>query len=177
VTRRQNRGDLSGQTFGRNFVVERHHPTAQRHWVYRCRDIFDGTEHLVHDSHLIPLERSLYQDAKSRAKKHGKLFTITEADIVIPERCPILQIKLVPSRGRPGEASPTLDAIANDQGYEVGNIWVISFLANTLKNAGTVEQHRKIADAVEEKEECEIFEMAKQMQLQRRVNENTNGNS
>jgi hypothetical protein len=163
--RRSNRGNLSGQTFGRNHVIERSHRTAQRHWLYRCRDIYDGTEHLVHDSDLIPLERSLFQDAKSRAKKNGRLFAITEADIVIPDVCPILQIKLIPSRGQPWDQSPTLDAIANEQGYEPGNVWVISFLANTLKNAGTVEQHRKIADAVEEKEEFEIFELAKAIQL------------
>ena len=171
--RRSNRGNLSGQTFGRNHVIERSHRTAQRHWLYRCRDIYDGTEHLVHDSDLIPLERSLFQDAKSRAKKNGRPFTIREEDIHIPKRCPILGIDLIPSRGQPWDASPTLDCIANEEGYEVGNTWVISFKANTLKNAGTVEQHRQIADAVEDKEEFEILEMAKQMQLeQRRVNEN-----
>jgi hypothetical protein len=61
-----------------------------------------------------------------------------------------------------------LDAIANEHGYEPGNIWVISFLANTIKNMGTVEQHRQIADAVEDKEEFEIFELARQIQLGQR---------
>jgi hypothetical protein len=159
-------------------VLARHHRTPQRHWIYLCKDTIDETEHLVHDSDLIPLERSLYQDAKARAKKNGRPFTIHEEDIHIPERCPILGIKLIPSRGHPWNQSPTLDAIANEEGYVRGNIWVISFLANTLKNAGTVEQHRQIAKVVEEKEEWEILEMAKQMQLeQRRVNENTAKNS
>src|SRR5260370_5798599 len=106
--RRSNRGDLSGQTFGRNHVIERSHRTTQRHWVYLCRDVVDGSLHLVHDSDLIPTARALYQDAKSRAKKHGKLFTITEANIHIPKFCPILGIELIPSLGQPGDPSPTM---------------------------------------------------------------------
>src|SRR5260370_35383339 len=97
--RRSNRGDLSGLTFGRNFVIERHHRTAQRHWIYLCKDTIDGSLHQVHDSDLIPTERSLYQDAKPRAKKNSKLFTIREEDIQFPNVCPILGIELTPPRG------------------------------------------------------------------------------
>lgn len=150
--KRPNRGDLSGMTFGRNLVVERHHRTAQRHWVYDCRDIYDGSIHLVHDSDLIPLQRSLFQDAKSRAKKNGKPFTIREEDIHIPKLCPVLGIELTPARGQPWDKSPTLDAIANEMGYVPGNVWVISMRANRLKSDGTAQEHRTIAlnvDAVE----------------------------
>ena len=41
-------------------------------------------------------------------------------------------------------------------------------LGEHVEERGTVEQHRKIADAVEDKEEFEICELAKQMQLGQR---------
>ncbi len=143
--RRSNRGDLSGQVFGRNRVLARSHRTAQRHWYYKCQDIYDNSIHFVHDSDLVPLERSLYLNAKTRAKKKGVTFTITEADIQIPKFCPLLGLELIPSRGKPWDRSPTLDCIDNTRGYTPDNIWVVSFLGNTLKNAGTAEQHQEIA--------------------------------
>lgn len=143
--RRGNRGDLAGLTFGRNHVIERHHQDAQRHWIYRCEDTYDGSLHLVRDSELVPVERSLYKMARYRSRKEHKPFTITEADIHVPKFCPLLGMQLIPSRGQPSDGSPTLDCIDPARGYVTGNIWVISFLANTVKNCGDAEHHRQIA--------------------------------
>lgn len=132
-------------TFGRNHVLERQHQDAQRHWIYRCEDAYDGSLHLVRDSELVPVERSLCKMAKYRATKEGKPFAITEADIDVPKLCPLLGLELIPSRGQPNDGSPTLDCIDPAQGYVKDNVWTISFLANTIKNSGNAEDHRQIA--------------------------------
>lgn len=50
---------------------------------------------------------------------------------------------------RPGPNSPELDRIIPELGYVRGNIWVICHQANKMKNDGTWQELRAIADAVE----------------------------
>ena len=78
----------------------------------------------------------LFTDAKRRAKSLNLEFNITKEDIIIPERCPILDI-LIDVRSGKGKAmpnSPSLDRVDNDKGYIKGNIRVISHRANTCKS-------------------------------------------
>ncbi len=98
-----------------------------------------------------PEKLALYE-ARKRAKKFNLPCTITEDDIMIPEFCPILGIRLV--RGSTDDnrdACPSLDRILPDLGYVLGNIAVISYRANRLKNDGTIEEHRKVADWIEQR--------------------------
>ena len=87
--------------------------------------------------------------AKSRAKAKHVLFTITEKDIIIPEFCPILGIRLIKRRSKSGDNSPSLDRIVPSLGYVPGNVAVISQRANRLKGDGTIEEHRAIASFIE----------------------------
>lgn len=89
----------------------------------------------------------LLMRAKRRAVTKGVPFTITLSDIVIPERCPILGIPL--KIGVHGfrmhefggeEDSMSLDRIVPDLGYIPGNVSVISWRANRLKNNATLEE-------------------------------------
>lgn len=91
-------------------------------------------------------ERKLWVVAKERAKKQGVPFTILVSDIVIPELCPILGIRL--ERGKQGfcETSPTLDKIIPGLGYVPDNVMVISFRANRIKSDASVEEMRKIVE-------------------------------
>ena len=94
----------------------------------------------------------LYSSAKRRAKKRGVEFDIVVDDIFIPTHCPILGIELSFEGGVPGKASdfsPSLDRIDSTKGYIEGNIAVISYRANVIKNNGTIEEHRRIADWME----------------------------
>lgn len=89
----------------------------------------------------------LWNGAKQRAKALGIEFTLTQADIVIPERCPWLDIPLVGARNQgrgPRDNSPTLDRIIPEVGYVRGNIIVISSLANRIKNNATPEQLARV---------------------------------
>lgn len=60
-------------------------------------------------------------------------------------RCPVLGIELEKGRGRQRNSSPTLDRINAAWGYQKGNIAVISWRANRLKNDGTAEELERIA--------------------------------
>lgn len=84
--------------------------------------------------------------AKNRAKKNGWEFTINEADVSIPARCPVLGIKLALGLGSRGakDFSPTLDRMDNTKGYVKGNVCVLSWRANRLKNNGTVDEFEKL---------------------------------
>jgi hypothetical protein len=85
-------------------------------------------------------EAIMLHDAKQRAKRYGREFTITEADIVIPELCPVLGIELERGAGKPSGSSPCLDRIDNSAGYVPGNVHVISQRANARKHSYTVRQ-------------------------------------
>ena len=88
--------------------------------------------------------------ANSRAKENGLPFDITIEDIVIPEVCPVLGIPLFINGGKPTNNSPSLDKIIPEKGYVRGNIRVISFRANNLKNNATIEEVRKILEYLEQ---------------------------
>lgn len=79
--------------------------------------------------------KSLFNKAKARCKKSGLEFSISLEDIIIPEYCPLLKVKL-DSFGHK-DYCPSLDRIDNNKGYTKDNIWVISFKANRMKNTAT----------------------------------------
>ena len=88
--------------------------------------------------------------AKRRAVKCDLPFTLTRGDISIPRVCPVFGIPLQSNnKMTSADDSPTLDRIDPRRGYVKGNVAVISMLANRLKNDGTAEQHRRIADWME----------------------------
>jgi hypothetical protein len=102
------------------------------------------------------LIRIMLRNAEKRAFESGVPFSITEADIAIPERCPILGIPLglLPpgKRSGPTDNSPSVDRLIPELGYVPGNVAVISRKANTLKNDGTAEEHEKIAAWIRQQE-------------------------
>ena len=88
----------------------------------------------------------LYRGAKSRAKKSKLEFSITEDDIIVPEYCPILGIKLEENKNVAKSNSFSLDRIDSRKGYVCGNIQVISHRANQIKNDATVEELEKLVN-------------------------------
>jgi hypothetical protein len=84
-------------------------------------------------------ERKMYRGAKCRANAKGTEFSLDWGDIVIPDTCPILGMKLVVHKGKPGgkKNSPSLDRIDSSLGYTKDNVWVISHLANQMKSYAT----------------------------------------
>lgn len=94
------------------------------------------------------IPQCMWNSAKRRASMKGLPFTITVADIVIPDVCPVLGLPFEHNVGCPKDNSPSLDRIDPALGYVPGNIAVISFLANKVKQTATSEQIRRVADYV-----------------------------
>lgn len=82
----------------------------------------------------------MWRSAKNRAANRGIEFTISESDIQIPEKCPLLQVPFQFGSKGNYPYSPSLDRIDNTKGYIKGNVWVISMKANTMKNSATPEE-------------------------------------
>lgn len=90
--------------------------------------------------------RRLWQGAKRRALERGIDFNIPWTEIVIPEFCPILGIKIEHGNNCVKESSPSLDRIDNSKGYVIGNVRVISHRANSLKNNLSLEQAERLVE-------------------------------
>jgi hypothetical protein len=84
--------------------------------------------------------KKMYWGSKKRAADKGFEFSIDLSDIVIPEYCPLLGIKLMHGTGFLIDESPSLDRIDSKKGYVKGNVWVISHKANTMKSDATLEE-------------------------------------
>lgn len=93
-----------------------------------------------------PIKR-MFSRAKARSKIKNQDFTIELEDIIIPQYCPILNIKLEYYSGKAGgrNNSPSLDRINNNEGYIKGNVIVISHLANMMKSCSSIENLKQFA--------------------------------
>jgi len=94
-------------------------------------------------------EYKMLARAKSRAKKNNLPFNIELADIIIPERCPLLGIKIESTEFRNSPNNPSLDKIIPKKGYIKDNVWVISNRANTLKNDATLQELKTLVENLE----------------------------
>jgi len=83
--------------------------------------------------------------AKQRAQKKGWDFALSAKDIIVPEFCPILGIRLQVGDGAFSDSSPSLDRINPNLGYVPGNVAVISMRANAIKRDGSAAEHERIA--------------------------------
>lgn len=86
--------------------------------------------------------KRLFYAARQRAKQSGIEFSITEADVVIPTRCPVFGTELIISGSSREnyDNSPSLDRIDPTLGYVPGNVAVISNRANRIKNNATQQE-------------------------------------
>ena len=90
----------------------------------------------------------LLRQAKRRAKVKKLEFNLTKEDIIIPDKCPIMNLKLEYKPYKFYEYSPSLDRIDNSKGYIKGNIQVISTLANRMKWNSTEQQLIQFAQGI-----------------------------
>lgn len=93
------------------------------------------------------IEYSMFYDARKRAVARGLPFSITPHDIVVPDRCPVLGIKLESDGSR--DNRPSLDKKIPEKGYTPENIAVISFRANRIKSDASAEELMAVLRYVE----------------------------
>lgn len=87
--------------------------------------------------------------AKTNARTKNLEFNLDITDIVIPEYCPYLGVKLTNIHGRkfvPTNAS--IDRIDSSKGYIKGNVQIISRQANSMKNCATSKELLEFAKNV-----------------------------
>lgn len=118
------------------FSRHKNRSTGRGNWCKACmRRIYTRPDYLerrkAYRTHN--LSRSLLIETRARAKRRGIEFDLNVADLVVPEACPVLGIRLV-AQGKRTDASPTVDRIDQSRGYIKGNVAVVSWLANRLKS-------------------------------------------
>lgn len=84
---------------------------------------------------------------RSKGKKRNlrRLLSIEYYKSLITTHCPLLGIPLTYGKyegNTPPNNYATLDKIDPTKGYVVGNVQIVSFRANTLKNSATIEEMR-----------------------------------
>ena len=93
-------------------------------------------------------EYYLWKAAKKRSRDKQLDFNIEVSDIIIPQFCPFLNIPIIHKSGagprRP--SSPSLDRLDNSLGYIKGNILVISWRANRLKNDSEFQEMQMLVN-------------------------------
>lgn len=93
-------------------------------------------------------ELEMLNRTRKRAFAKNIPFNLEISDIVIPERCPILDIPLKLNTVSAKDDSPSLDKIDSSKGYIKGNVRVISRLANIMKAHATKEQIEKFCQNI-----------------------------
>lgn len=102
-------------------------------------------------SHLATPEHRIWYRAKKTSHKsfYKHKFNIEVEDIIIPELCPYLGVKLLTdSKDYSQPNYYSIDRIDSNKGYVKGNIQIISRLANTMKNGATIDQLLKFSENV-----------------------------
>ena len=169
--------DLSGQTFGALTVLRKDIEATKKNkrGTYWCKcsqcneeklinsTIFSGRKPVVscgcrkkagytnrnsYGKHRQQEKRLLYY-ARKNAKRSGRECELTIDDIVIPEYCPVLGIKLEPGEKICSDTSPSIDRIDSTKGYTKDNIWIISNRANRIKNDATIEEIGMLYEALQ----------------------------
>jgi len=95
-----------------------------------------------------PRENRLLNYARRNSKRRGEECDLRIEDIVIPEYCPLLGIKLEAGSHSKQDTSPSVDRIDSSKGYTRENVWVISQRANRIKNNSTIEELRMIYEGL-----------------------------
>ncbi len=82
----------------------------------------------------------MLNNSKQRAKAAGLEHNLTSDDIVIPDVCPVLGIKLETGDRKEHYNAPSIDRIDNTKGYLKENVVIVSTRANLLKKDATIDE-------------------------------------
>lgn len=97
----------------------------------------------------LPDVRVLYNRLKASAKKRNIEFNLSVTDmyhIDYPLTCPILGIRMTFNKGKVQDSSYSVDRIDNTIGYQLDNIQIISYRANTLKNNASASEMQMLSE-------------------------------
>lgn len=97
---------------------------------------------------LSDLERAMgsFFSRKRQNSKYRHDWNISMSDLDWPLVCPVLGIPLDWFAESRQENSPSIDRLDSSKGYIKGNVAIMSWRANRIKNDGTAKEHHQIAD-------------------------------
>lgn len=97
----------------------------------------------------------VFSNKKSRAAQRGIAFSLVFDDMIWPEYCPVLGIKIDYARGHRGglarNDSPSFDRIVHGGEYSQDNVLIVSNRANTLRGNHSTATLLKLAQTAETK--------------------------
>lgn len=102
------------------------------------------------DWNAVPLNKRIYNRAKSRATKRNIEFNLELEDIILPDKCPVFGTTFIYNDK---DYTYSIDRINPSLGYIKGNIMIISNKANRIKNNASVKDLENILKYLKE---CEI---------------------
>ena len=82
----------------------------------------------------------MLNNSKQRAKNSNLEHTLLLEDIIIPDYCPVLGIKLETGDRKNHYNAPSIDRVDNSKGYTKDNIIIMSTKANMLKKDATLDE-------------------------------------
>lgn len=103
-------------------------------------------ESYVRADEFYQIIREKFRRKKASNYKHE--WNIEFNDLSFPTHCPILGIELNYSASYRSDDSHSFDRIDSSKGYVKGNVAIMSWRANRIKNDGTAEEHQRIADFI-----------------------------
>lgn len=111
---------------------------------------YDNDRHKNSRRDLTQWPKIVLPAIRARAARRGIEFSITVADIPVPEFCPVLGIPIFVGERTRSNNSPSVDRFKNSLGYIPGNVRVISNRANLLKSDATPDELRRVIAYMEE---------------------------
>ena len=102
-----------------------------------------------------PINMMLIQARKSaRSRKLKFNLTLAHLKTLVVDKCPILGVLLMYGTcvGHASSNAASVDRLDSSKGYVIGNVSIISYRANLIKNDGTAKEHRLIAEFMESRQ-------------------------
>lgn len=97
-------------------------------------------------SDLEKAQRTRFIRKKQNTHKTGYFWDLKFEDLVWPSHCPILGLELDYFAETRQENSPSFDRTDSSKGYTKGNVQIVSWRGNRIKNDGSLEEHEKIVN-------------------------------
>lgn len=95
---------------------------------------------------LTRAQHSKFIRKRQNCKSRNIIWDLELEDIVWPTHCPVFGLELDYFAESKQDNSPSFDKIIPERGYIKGNVNIISFRANRIKNDGNIEEHLKIVE-------------------------------
>ena len=108
-------------------------------------------ERIPYDSHWYAKVSRIMSYARSNGTPLGfrnAAEFVMHLDEIAPKKCPVFNKPLIAGVGKHGDMSPSIDKIIPSKGYVKGNIQVISYMANRMKNNAGPRELKQFANWV-----------------------------